>query len=45
MGREMGGRFKREGIYVHLWLIYVDTERLFEFPEPYSKFPLAVYFT
>ena len=23
----------------------VDTEPLFKFPEPYSKFPLAVYFT
>ena len=23
MGREMGERFKREGIYVHLWLIQV----------------------
>ena len=23
-GREMGGRFKREGAYVHLWLIHVD---------------------
>ena len=22
MGREMGGRFKREGIYVHLWLVH-----------------------
>ena len=22
-GREMGGRFKREGIYVNLWLIHV----------------------
>ena len=22
MGREMGGRFKGEGIYVHLWLIF-----------------------
>ena len=21
MGRELGGRFKREGIYVYLWLI------------------------
>ena len=21
MGREMGGQFKREGIYVYLWLI------------------------
>ena len=24
MGREIGGRFKREEIYVHLWLIYVN---------------------
>ena len=24
MGREMGGRFKREGIYVYLWLIHVE---------------------
>ena len=24
MGREMGGRFKREGTYVHLRLIHVD---------------------
>ena len=24
MGREMGGRFKRAGTYVHLWLIQVD---------------------
>ena len=24
MGREMGGRFKREEIYVHIWLIYVN---------------------
>ena len=23
MGREMGERFKREGIYVYLWLIHV----------------------
>ena len=23
MGREMGGRFKREGVYVYLWLIHV----------------------
>jgi len=23
VGREMGGRFKREGIYVYLWLIHV----------------------
>ena len=24
MGREMGGRFKRKGIYVYMWLIHVD---------------------
>ena len=24
MGREMGRRFKREGIYVYLWLIHVE---------------------
>ena len=24
MGREMGGRFKREGMYVYLWLIHVE---------------------
>ena len=24
MGREMRGRFKREGTYVYLWLIHVD---------------------
>ena len=23
-GREMGGRFKRERIYVHLWLIHAE---------------------
>ena len=23
-GWEMGGRFKREGIYVYLWLIHVE---------------------
>ena len=22
--QEVGGRFKKEGTYVHLWLIYVD---------------------
>ena len=27
MGREMGGRFKREGIYVYLWLIQVKVDR------------------
>ena len=25
--------------------LYGDSESLFEFPEPYSKFPLAIYFT
>ena len=24
MGRKMVGRFKREGIYVYIWLIYVE---------------------
>ena len=24
LGREMGGRFKREGIYVYLWLIHAE---------------------
>ena len=24
MGRETGGGFKREGVYVHLWLIHVE---------------------
>ena len=24
VGREMGGSFKREEIYVHLWLIHVE---------------------
>ena len=24
MGQEMGGRFKREGIYVYLWLIHFE---------------------
>ena len=24
VGREMRGRFKREGIYVYLWLIHVE---------------------
>ena len=24
VGREMGGRFKREGIYVYLWLIHAE---------------------
>ena len=23
-GRETGGRFKREGIYVYLWMIHVE---------------------
>jgi len=24
MGRELGGRFKREGTWVYLWLIHVE---------------------
>ena len=24
MGRELGGRFKREGVYVCLWLIHAE---------------------
>ena len=28
MGRVMRGRLKREGIYVHLWLIHVDFRKL-----------------
>ena len=24
VGREMGGSFKRKGMYVYLWLIHVD---------------------
>ena len=24
MGKEMGGRFKRERVYVYLWLIHVE---------------------
>ena len=24
MGREMRGRFKREGMYVYIWLIHVE---------------------
>ena len=27
MVREMGGRFKRKGIYVYLWLIHVEFDR------------------
>ena len=27
MGREMGGRFKREGMYVYLWLIHVEVQQ------------------
>ena len=34
MGSEVGGRFKREGTYVHLWLIHVD---VWEKPTQYCK--------
>ena len=27
MEREVGRRFKREGIYVYLWLIYVEVQQ------------------
>ena len=32
-------------IYLPILLLEVDTEPLFEFPETYSKFPLAIYLT
>jgi len=32
MGWEVGGRFKREGTYVYLWLIHVDI-----WQKPYCK--------
>ena len=34
MGREVGGRFKREGTYTHLLLIHVD---VWEKPTQYCK--------
>ena len=34
MGWEVGGRFKREGAYVHLWLIHVDA---WQEPTQYCK--------
>ena len=34
MGREMGGRFKKEGTYVYLWLIQVD---VWQKPTNYCK--------
>ena len=34
MGREVGGRFKREGTYVYLWLIHVD---VWQKPSQYCK--------
>ena len=36
MWRETGGRFKREGTYVHLWLIHVDV------PQKTTKFCKAI---
>ena len=33
-GREVGGRFKREGAYVYLWLIHVD---IWQKPTRYYK--------
>jgi len=34
MGREVGGRFKREGTYVNLWLINVE---VWQKPKQYCK--------
>ena len=34
MGKEMGGRSKREGTYVYLWLIHVDA---WQKPTQYCK--------
>ena len=34
MGKTVGGRFKREGIYVYLWLIHVD---VWQKPSQYFK--------
>jgi len=34
MGRELGGRFKREGIYVYLWVIQAD---VWQKPTQYYK--------
>ena len=31
MGRELGGRFKREGTYVYLWLIHVEVRQVTKF--------------
>ena len=35
-GREVGGRFKREGIYAYLWLIHVD---VWQKPAQYCNYP------
>ena len=35
MEREMGGRFKREGIYVYLWLIQGFPERKISYQGPH----------
>ena len=34
MGREIGGRFRREGTYVYLWLVHVD---VWQKPTQYFK--------
>ena len=36
MGREMGRRFKRLGIYAYLWLIHVD---VWQKPAQYRNYP------
>ena len=37
MGREVEGRFKREGTYVYLWLIHVG---VWQRPTQYCNYPL-----
>ena len=34
MGREVGGRFKKEGKYVYFWLIHID---VWQKPSQYCK--------
>ena len=40
----MPSLLKLPPIFLTIPSLLVDTEPLFEFPEPYSKFPLAIYF-
>ena len=36
MGWEVGGRFKREGTYIYLWLIHVE---VWQKPTQYCNYP------